>query len=114
MNWPNLHHPGDQLAIEVVKAQAVAAYYGVHVVVADRCGNERGVRWLGGSCIIAPSGYLLAGSATRPGEAAQEALLLADIDREDSRDKSLGPHNDRLLDRREGLYMSWSASPDAT
>jgi 5-aminopentanamidase len=104
VNWPNLDHPTDQLPIEVVKAQAAAAYYGVHVVVADRYGDERGTRWLGGSCIIASSGYLVAGPATPPGRPAQEALLLADIDPADSRAKSLGDHNDRLLDRRESLY----------
>jgi predicted amidohydrolase len=107
VNWPNLGHPGDQLPIEVVKAQAAAAYYGVYVVVADRFGEERGTRWLGGSCIIAPTGYLLAGPATPPGAPAREALLLADIDPARTHDKSLGEHNHRLLDRRENLYSGW-------
>lgn len=112
VNWPNLGHPDDQVAIEIVKAQAVAAYYGVHVVVADRCGDERGTRWLGGSCIIAPTGYLLAGPATRPGEQPREGLLLADIDPEASRDKALGPHNDRRRDRRAHLYSLWATAAD--
>jgi predicted amidohydrolase len=103
-NWPVIDHPADQIAIEVVKAQAAAASYGVYVVVADRCGDERGARWVGGSCIIAPTGYLLEGPATRPGEQARERLLLADIDPVVSRNKALGDHNDRLLDRRESLY----------
>jgi predicted amidohydrolase len=107
VNWPNLGHPSDQLAIEVVKAQASAAYYGLYVVVADRHGDERGTRWLGGSCIIAPTGYLLAGPATPPGQPAQEALLLADLDPAASRDKSLGEYNHRLRDRRESLYEAW-------
>jgi predicted amidohydrolase len=104
VNWPILDHPDDQPAIEVVKAQAVAAYYGVYVVVADRCGDERGTRWVGGSCVVAPTGYLMAGPATLPGESARGALLLADVDPTAARDKSLGDHNDRLLDRREPLY----------
>lgn len=104
VNWPNLDHPTDQVAIEVVKAQAVAAYYGVYVVVADRYGDERGTRWLGGSCIIAPSGYLLAGPATPPGAPPREDLLLADINPSATHDKSLGEHNHRLLDRRQNLY----------
>jgi 5-aminopentanamidase len=103
-NWPVINHPPDQPAIEVVKAQAVAAYYGVFVVVADRCGDERGTRWIGGTSIIAPTGYLLAGPATAPGETAREALLWADIDPSAAGDKSLGVHNDRFLDRRELLY----------
>jgi predicted amidohydrolase len=108
VNWPNLEHPSDQIAIEVVKAQACAAYYGLYVVVADRHGDERGTRWLGGSCIIAPTGYLLAGPATPPGQLAHEALLLADVDPAVSRDKSLGAHNHRLRDRRRTLYEEWS------
>jgi predicted amidohydrolase len=103
-NWPVINHPPDQPAIEVVKAQAVAAYYGVYVVVADRCGDERGTRWVGGTCIIAPTGYLLAGPATAPGDTAREAVLWADIDPTAAGDKSLGAYNDRLLDRRELLY----------
>ena len=43
-----------------------------------------------------------------PGNAAREALLLADIDPAASRDKSLGDHNHRLRDRRESLYEVWS------
>ncbi len=108
VNWPVLDHPADQPAIEVVKAQAVAAYYGVYVAIADRCGDERGTRWVGGTCIIAPTGYLLAGPATRSGEPAREALLLADIDLDATADKSLGAYNHRLLDRRPSLYDRWS------
>lgn len=108
VNWPVLDHPADQPAIEVVKAQAVAAYYGVYVAIADRCGDERGTRWVGGTCIIAPTGYLLAGPATRPGEPAREALLLSDIDLDATADKSLGAYNHRLLDRRSSLYDRWS------
>ncbi len=107
VNWPNLGHPDDQRAIEVVKAQAVAAYYGLHVVVADRAGEERGTRWLGGSCIIAPTGYLLVGPATPPGAPPREDILVVDIDPDAAHDKSLGEHNHRLLDRRESLYSRW-------
>lgn len=103
-NWPIIDHPDDQPAIEVAKAQAVANYYGVFVVVADRCAEERGTRWVGGTSIIGPSGYLLAGPATRPGTTAVETVLWADIDPEAARDKALGEHNDRFLDRRVPLY----------
>jgi 5-aminopentanamidase len=100
-----IDHPPDQPAIEVAKAQAVGAYYGVFVVVADRCGEERGTRWVGGTSIIAPSGYLLAGPATMPGALAEEAVLWADIDPDVAHDKALGEHNDRFLDRRDPLYL---------
>ena len=108
VNWPVIDHPSDQPAIEVAKAQAVAAYYGVFVVVADRCGEERGTRWVGGTSIIAPSGYRLAGPATAPGETARAVVLWADIDTAAAHDKSLGAYNDRLLDRRDALYGSVS------
>jgi predicted amidohydrolase len=104
VNWPIMDHPADQPAIEVVKAQAVAAYYGVFVVVADRCAEERGTRWVGGTSIIAPSGYLLAGPATAPAAVAVETVLYADIDPGTARDKALGELNHRLSDRRAGLY----------
>ncbi|MEP6648651.1 MAG: nitrilase-related carbon-nitrogen hydrolase [Lapillicoccus sp.] len=110
-NWPVTNHPADQPAIEVAKAQAAAAYYGVYVVVADRCGDERGTRWVGGSCIIAPSGYLLAGPATPPGEPARAGLLMADMDLAASKDKTLGRYNHRLLDRRPEFYRG-DSSPD--
>lgn len=76
--------------------------------MADRYGDERRTRWLGGSCIIAPSGYLLAGPATPPGAAPQEDLLLADIDPSATHDNWLGEHNHRLLDRRQNLYSGWA------
>lgn len=103
-NWPVTNHPPDQLPIEVIKAQAAAAYYGVFVLVADRCATERGTPWVGGSVIVAPTGYLLAGPATAPGHTAEPGILFADINPHETRDKALGPYNDRILDRREPLY----------
>ena len=44
----------------MVKAQAAAATWGIHVVVADQCGDERGVSWVGGSCILGSDGYPVA------------------------------------------------------
>lgn len=103
-NWPVTNHPLDQVAVEVIKAQAAAAYYGTYVLVADRCGAERGTSWVGGSLIVAPTGYLLAGPANQPGDTAEPTSLFAAVNPLDSRDKTLGPHNDRMLDRREALY----------
>jgi predicted amidohydrolase len=76
----------------------------VHVVVADRCGPERGVDWIGGSVVCAATGYLLAGPATDAGATAARAVLVAELDPAEARDKSLGPHNDALADRRPALY----------
>ncbi len=104
VNWPWLPRPAGERPLEVLKAQAAAGAYRVHVVVADRCGTERGVDWIGGSAICAATGYLLAGPATAPGAVAARTVLVAELDPAAARDKVLGPHNDALADRRPELY----------
>ena len=106
VNWPLLPRPAGERALEVVKAQAAAGTYRVHVVVADRCGRERGVDWVGGSLVCASSGYLLAGPATPDGAVAAPAVLTAELDPAEARDKSLGPRNDAMRDRRPHLYAA--------
>lgn len=103
-NWPRLDRPPDERPLEVIKAQAAAGTYRVHVVVADRCGQERGVDWIGGSVVCDHTGYLLAGPATAYGETAAPCVLTADVAPESARDKSLGPRNDAFRDRRVDLY----------
>jgi predicted amidohydrolase len=100
VNWPRAHRPSGERPVEVVKAQAAAAYYGVHVVVADRCGHDRGVRWVGGACIVDRTGYL----AAAPSLEDAPALVTADLDLTAARDKRLGSHNDLVGDRRPELY----------
>jgi 5-aminopentanamidase len=98
-NWPRGLVPLGERPIEVIKAQAAAAVNRVGVIVADRCGYERGQDWTGASLISGPDGYLLAGPAS-----GEETVLLADIDLADCRDKCLGLYNDALADRRPHLY----------
>ena len=100
VNWPLADRPEGERPIEVVKAQAAAAYYGVHVVVADRCGNDRGTRWVGGACIVDRTGYLAAG----PSLENAPALVTADLDLAAARDKCLGSRNHLVGDRRPELY----------
>ncbi|HEX7444092.1 MAG TPA: nitrilase-related carbon-nitrogen hydrolase [Acidimicrobiales bacterium] len=100
VNWPLADRPSGERPIEVVKAQAAAAYYGVHLVVADRCGNDRGTRWVGGACIVDRTGYLVAG----PSLEDAPALVAADLDLAAARDKRLGSHNHLVGDRRPDLY----------
>ena len=108
-NWPRNARTGDRPAIEVVKAQAASAYYSVHVLVADRCGVERGVEWEGASLISAPDGALIVGPATAPGGTAAPTVLTARLDLAASRDKRLGARNHVWADRRPELYRD----PDA-
>ncbi len=103
-NWPWEPRPAAERPLEVIKAQAAAGAYRVHVVVADRCGRERGVDWIGGSVICASSGYLLAGPATAAGETAASAVLTAGFDPAAARVKALGPDNHAFADRRPELY----------
>jgi predicted amidohydrolase len=113
VNWPLLPRPAGERALEVVKAQAAAGTYRVHVVVADRCGRERGVDWIGGSLVCASTGYLIAGPATAPGAPAGPAVLTAKLDPADARDKAVSPRNDALADRRPGLYGEAPGSPSS-
>lgn len=98
-NWPDLGGLHGRRPPEVVKAQAGAAVNRVAVVVADRCGAERGVTWIGGSVICDVDGYAVAGPAQ-----GDETILSAEVDLDRSLDKRVGPHNDALTDRRIDLY----------
>jgi predicted amidohydrolase len=100
VNWPAASWPPAERPSEVVKVQAGAAVNGVFIVVADRCGPERGVDWVGGSLIAGPDGYPLAG----PVLADQPAVLTADCELPRARDKRINSRNDLLADRRPELY----------
>jgi 5-aminopentanamidase len=110
-NWPLEPRPAGERPLEVIKAQAAAGTYRVHVVVADRCGSERGVEWIGGSVVCASSGYLLAGPPDAPHGTACSAVLTAELDPRSARDKALGPHNHALSDRRPDLYADHLSDP---
>ena len=84
----------------MLKTQAGAAVNGVFVAVADRCRDERGAGWIGGSVIVGPAGYPLAG----PVLSDMPAVLTADCDLSLATDKRASEHNDLLADRRPGLY----------
>ena len=102
VNWPaHGPPPAGERPAEIIRAQANASVNAVFMAVADRCGAERGTDWVGGSVIIGPEGYPLAGPAD-PGKpmvltAACEFLL--------ARNKATSPRNDVLADRRPVLYV---------
>ncbi|HEY6279950.1 MAG TPA: nitrilase-related carbon-nitrogen hydrolase [Streptosporangiaceae bacterium] len=100
VNWPAAVTPAGERPAEVVKAQADAATNGVFIAVADRCQDERGVSWVGGSIIVGPDGYPLAG----PVLADRPAVLTARCELAAAADKRINDHNDLLADRRPGLY----------
>jgi predicted amidohydrolase len=97
-NWPDSESP-DTRPPEVSKAMAGAAVNRVVVVVADRVGEERGRRWVGGSVICDHEGYRVAGP-----EFGAETVLVADVDLEATLDKRISTRNDVFADRRTDLY----------
>ena len=102
VNWPASASPAPpgERASEVVSAQAAAAANGVFIAVADRCGTERGVDWVGGSVIIRRGGYPVAGPVCDD----HTAVLTAAIDLRLARDKRNSELNDLFADRRPDLY----------
>jgi 5-aminopentanamidase len=107
-NWPRESRPAGERPMEVLRTMVTAATNRMAIAVCDRCGSERGVDWVAGTTIAAPDGWLLAG----PPEAAEPALLIADVDLAAARDKALNVRNDVFADRRPALYGD--AAPDAT
>jgi predicted amidohydrolase len=98
-NWPDEGRPDGERPMEVVRVMAAASSNRVFIAAADRCGSERGVDWVGGSAIIAPSGFPLAGPGL-PGP----GVLRASIDVAEARDKRVSERNDVLADRRVDVY----------
>jgi 5-aminopentanamidase len=99
-NWPALPRPEGERPMEVVRAQAAAAINRMFVAACDRAGAERGVDWVGGSVVIDPDGWPLAGP--QPGD--HEITIAADCDLASAADKSISARNDVFTDRRPSLY----------
>lgn len=100
VNWPAMPVPAGERPADVVRVQAGAAVNGLFIAVADRCRAERGVSWVGGTVIVGPDGYPLAGPVTadRPSVLAVECSLAR------ARNKQISTHNDVISDRRPALY----------
>ena len=99
-NWPDEDSAAGERPLEVVRAMAAASSSKVFIACADRCGTERGVAWVGGSAIVADTGWLLAG----PPAAPEPTLLVAACDLARARDKRLNERNDVFADRRPHVY----------
>jgi len=99
-NWPAQPGPAGERPMDVVRAQAAAAINRIFIAVCDRVGPERGVDWVGGSVIVDPGGWPLAGP--QPGD--RELTFTADCDLAVAADKRISERNDVLADRRPDLY----------
>jgi predicted amidohydrolase len=100
VNWPAMPVPPGERPCDVIRVQADACVNGVFLAVADRCRAERGVSWVGGTVIVGPDGYPLAG----PAAADTGAVLVASCELARARNKQVSDHNDVLVDRRPALY----------
>lgn len=99
VNWPQLPRPRGERPAEIVRVQASASVNRMFIAVCDRTGQEHGIDWVGGSVIIDPDGWPLAGPPTH-----DEEILLAQCPLADARDKSISERNNVLTDRKPGLY----------
>jgi predicted amidohydrolase len=100
VNWPRSPHPEGERPGELVRLQAAASTNRIFIAACDRAGHERGVDWIGGSVIVDPDGFPIAGPADR-----DEALtLIAACRLSRATDKRVGDRNDVLADRRPELY----------
>lgn len=100
VSWPQRERPGYQRPVEVIRVQASASVNRLFIIACDRCGEERGVNWVGGSTLTDADGYLLKGGHS----VGNKQLLLTDVTLEQALDKHTGPHNHVLADRRPALY----------
>lgn len=101
VNWPDGPRPPAERPAEMVRVQANAAVNRMFIAACDRCGEERGVNWVGGSTIVDADGYPLAGKNRENGQ----QLLLAELDLAQAWHKSISEHNHVHLDRRPALYQ---------
>jgi predicted amidohydrolase len=100
VNWPREPRPPGERPQEVVRVQASASVNRMFIAVADRVGRERGVDWVGGSVIVDPAGFPIAG----PAGDEETVTVLASCELGQAREKRISPHNDVLTDRRPELY----------
>jgi 5-aminopentanamidase len=99
-NWPAEPVPPGERPMVVANVQTQAFANHMFIAAACRVGEERGVSWVGGSVIAAPSGYPLAGPA---GDTEPE-VLVARCDLLAARSKATSERNDPHRDRRPALY----------
>jgi len=99
-NWPKLGQTIPMPPLEVVRVQAAASQNKIVVAAADRCGDERGLSWVGASVITDFDGLIKTMADTAIQDATQ--ILYADI--ELPTNTAITEKNDIRKDRRPDLY----------
>jgi 5-aminopentanamidase len=100
VNWPRTPHPDGERTQEVVRVQASASINRIFIAACDRVGREREVDWAGGSVIVDPDGFPLAG----PAGDEEVVTVLAECSLAHAREKRISDNNDVFADRRPSLY----------
>lgn len=100
VNWPRGPRPTTERPTEIVRVQANASVNKMFIAACDRYGTERGVEWVQGSVIVDADGYPVTGPATDRGE----AILLAQLNLPDARNKWISKYNELHSDRRPSSY----------
>ncbi len=80
---------------------------GVYWIAADRWGTERGLQFMGGSCIVDPDGSVQA--VAKSGDAVVYGEI--DLDRVRERRFAAATAEDKLKDRRPSLYCEMLQAP---
>lgn len=101
-NWPMLGQIVPTTPLEVVRVQAAASQNKIVVAAADRCGDERGLSWVGTSVIVDFDG-LIKTIADRTIQNATQ-ILYADIQLPTN--TAITDKNDIRKDRRPELYSN--------
>jgi len=101
-NWVPIpgQQPGRE-AMATILHQAAAHSNSIFIACADRVGTERGQPFEGQSVIVAPTGWLVAGPASRE----SEEIIYARVNLSDARRKrNWNAFNQVLRDRRTDVY----------
>ncbi|MFT4229926.1 MAG: nitrilase-related carbon-nitrogen hydrolase, partial [Microbacterium sp.] len=93
--WPMVPRPAGEHPPETVQAMGSARSSRLPIVIADHHGAERDVSWTGGTAIVDGLGWIAA---------EDELFVMAELDLDALRDKSLPPYNHLFGDRRPDLY----------
>jgi len=99
-NWPELGQVIPATPLEVVRVQAAASQNKIVVAAADRCGDDRGLSWVGASVITDFDGLIKTMADTAIQDATQ--ILYADIELRTN--TAITEKNDIRKDRRPDLY----------
>jgi predicted amidohydrolase len=103
LNWPtgSFNKPESEIRpMELIKAMSIAATFRIWLALCDRSGKERNVEWLESSSIINLDGWPIKQVGKGSG------IVMAEIDLNLAKDKTVSPKNHVFKDFKRDLYQS--------